>query len=155
MAPADLLRPLEGQREETTRLVETIREEDLDKVDDESGRTVRRLLAHIASAELAQAFMIRIAAEGQVVHLSADERDPFRTDDGSRSHGWDLARIRAELADSRQTLREVFAGLEEGDLDRPIRWPDWPARTIRSSIPYMLEHEDSHIDQVRRALGTD
>jgi len=36
-----------------------------------------------------------------------------------------------------------------------IRWPDWPARTIRASIPYMVEHEDSHVDQIRHALGRD
>ncbi|MGH7775851.1 MAG: DinB family protein [Candidatus Dormibacterales bacterium] len=153
MAPVDLLRPLEGQREETLRLVEALREEDLDRVEDDSGWTVRRLLAHLAGAELGQAFMIRIASDGQVVHLSTGERDPFHIDDASRSAGWDLTRIRAELADSRQALREVFTVLAEEDLDRAIRWPDWPARTIRSSIPYMLEHEDSHMDQVKRALG--
>ncbi|MGH7903450.1 MAG: DinB family protein [Candidatus Dormibacteraceae bacterium] len=155
MAPADLLRPLEGQREETLRVLAGIREEDLDRIDEGTGWSVRRILAHLASAELGQAFLIRAAAEGQIVHMSPEDRDRFNSDEVTQSVGWDGARIRSELEDSRGALSEIFAALDEDDLDRAIRWPEWPARSIRSSIPYMLEHEDSHMDQVRAALGID
>jgi uncharacterized damage-inducible protein DinB len=152
MAPADLLSPLEGQREETLRVLDSLTDADLDRAVNGSGRNIRRVFAHVASAELGQAFLIRLAAEGEVVHLSAEDRDRFNEAQVEDSDGWDCRRLKDELRESRMTLRECFQLLTEEDLDRAIRWPEWPARTIRSSIPYMLEHEDSHVDEVRRAL---
>ena len=153
MAPADLLMPLEGQRDETLKVLDDLSDSDLDLVERGSGWTVRQLLAHIAVAEMGEAFFIRMAAQGDVIHMSEEERDGFNDGEAEKYEGWDVARLRQELQDARDSLREVFAGLTEEDLDSAIRWPEWPARTIRSSIPYMLEHEDSHVDQVRRALG--
>jgi hypothetical protein len=54
--------------------------------------------------------------------------------------------------EARDTLQQTFRSMSEEDLDRPLRWPEWPARSIRTSIPYMLEHEDSHLDELRTAL---
>jgi uncharacterized damage-inducible protein DinB len=152
MAPADLLMPLEGQRQETLKCLDRLSDADLDRVFNGSGRTVRRIFAHLASAELGQAFLIRLAAEGEVVHMSTEDRDQFNQAEMDKADGWDCHRLRAELEEARATLREAFTELEEEDLDRAIRWPEWPARTIRSSIPYMLEHEDSHLDEVRRTV---
>ena len=73
------------------------------------------------------------------------ESDPAPSD-------WDLPRIRKELVEAREALHRVFAGMAEEDLDLQIRWPEWPARTIRTSIPYILEHEDSHMDELRSAV---
>ena len=151
MDPADQLAPLVGQREETLRVLDGLSEADLDRRH-ESGRTVRDILAHIAAAELGEAFFIRRAASGEVIQMTPEDRDRFNDDEMGKAAGWDLDRLRAELADARNTLLEVFGELEEGDLDRQIRWPEWPARTIRASIPYMLEHEDAHVDEVRAAL---
>ena len=64
-----------------------------------------------------------------------------------------LPRIRRELVEAREALHGVFAGMSEEDLNLPIRWPEWPARTIRTSIPYILEHEDSHLDELRSAVN--
>ncbi len=153
MAPADLLQPLEGQREETLRILDELEDPQLGSVHRDSGWTVMQILAHIASAELGEAFFIRSAAAGDVIHMSLEDRDRFNDEQAVDCTGWDRTRLRRELVEARETLREAFAGLEEEDLDRPIRWPEWPARTIRSSIPYMLEHEDSHLDQVRSAAG--
>src|SRR5262249_61822662 len=52
-------------------------------------------------------------------------------------------------------LCQPSLAMKEEDLALPIRWPEWPARTIRTSIPYMLEHEDSHVDEVRAAVQRD
>ncbi|TMC11297.1 MAG: hypothetical protein E6J29_10110, partial [Chloroflexi bacterium] len=79
----------------------------------------------------------------------------FNHDEVAKTDGWTIDRCRTELADARDTLSEVFGKLVEDDLDRAIRWPEWPARTIRASIPYMLEHEDSHVDWIREALDRD
>jgi len=79
----------------------------------------------------------------------------FNQDEAAKTAGWSLERCRAELTEARGTLVDVFGELTEEDLDRQIRWPEWPARTIRASIPYMLEHEDAHVDQIRNALGRD
>jgi len=87
--------------------------------------------------------------------MDAEARDGFNQDEVAKTAGWSLDRCRSELTDARETLVEVFGALIEDDLDRQIRWPEWPARTIRASIPYMLEHEDSHVDQIRNALGRD
>ena len=87
--------------------------------------------------------------------MDAETRDGFNHDEVGKTAGWSLNRCHAELTDSRTTLVEVFSELTEDDLDRSIRWPEWSARTIRASIPYMLEHEDSHVDQIRNALGRD
>jgi hypothetical protein len=153
MAPADLLRPLEGQREETLRVLDQIEESDLGCVDRSSGWSVRQLFAHLASSELGEAFLIRRALDGELVHMSHEDRDRFNEAQVEGCEDWDVGRIRRELNEARLGLREVFAGMEEEDLDRAIRWPEWPARTIRTSIPYMLEHEDSHLDLVKKALG--
>ena len=155
MAPADLLRPLEGQREETLRIVESLEEGQLDRSDRDSGWTVRQLLSHLASAELATAFVIRRALDGDVMHVTPADRDAFNAAQADESGGWDVARCASELRTAHATLREVFQEMSEEDLDLPIRWPEWPARTIRTSIPYILEHEDAHLDQVRRALDLD
>ena len=154
MAPADLLLPLEGQREETLRLVDALSQGDLDRVLRGDGRTVRQMLCHLISRDHGVNFAIHMALEGEVVRFTSEEReemtrwelDPAPTD-------WDLPRIRRELVEGRQALHGVFASMTEEDLDLPIRWPEWPARTIRTSIPYMLEHEDSHLDELRSALG--
>jgi uncharacterized damage-inducible protein DinB len=152
MAPADLLQPLEGQRELTMKVVMDLTDADLDRVDRESGWTVRQTLGHMASSQHGEIFLIRLALEGDVVHLSEDDRDRFNEAEVDRFGDWPLEKIGSELEEAQAALREIFASMSEEDLDLPIRWPSWPARTIRTSIPYMLEHEDSHLDGVRRAL---
>ena len=64
MAPGDLLRPLEGQREETLRRLTGLAEADLEREDPETGWTVRQHLAHLATSELGASFVIRRAAGG-------------------------------------------------------------------------------------------
>lgn len=155
MAPTDLLRPLEGQREETLRIIESLDPAALDRTDRTSGWTVRQLLAHMVSAELGMAYVIRRALDGDVMHVSPGDRDAFNQARAEASEAWGVTECVSQLRQARQTLREVFLGMDEEDLDRSVRWPDWPARTIRTSIPYMLEHEDAHLDQVRRALDLD
>jgi hypothetical protein len=109
-------------------------------------------LAHLVSAELGEAFVIRRALDGELMHLSQEDRDSFNDAQADGAADWDLARARSELREALGTLREVFEAMTEEDLDRAVRWPEWPARTIRTSIPYMVEHEDSHLDEIRRAL---
>jgi len=152
MAPPDLLRPLEGQRELTLRIVEGLGPGDLDRTDRQTGWTVRQLCGHLVSAELSVAFVVRRALEGEIMHLSQEERDSFNEAQADGVAGWDAARIGSELKGALDTLREVFEGMTEEDLDRAVRWPEWPARTIRTSIPYMVEHEDSHLDQIKEAI---
>jgi uncharacterized damage-inducible protein DinB len=154
LQPDELLAPLQGQREETLRVIDSLSEADLERRH-ESGRSVRDIFAHIASAELGEAFFIRRAAAGDLIPMSTEDRDRFNDDEMDKAAGWDLARIRSELDEARTTLLDVFRELVEDDLERPIRWPEWPARTIRASIPYMVEHEDSHVDEVRKALDRD
>jgi hypothetical protein len=153
MAPADLLQPLEGQRAETLRLIESLTAGDLDVVVRGDGRTVQQLLCHLVDREHGINFAIRRALEGEVLHLGQEERDQFsRAEADPAPASWDLARIGVELAEARESLRQTFLLMVEDDLDRPLRWPEWPARTIRTSIPYMLEHEDSHMDELRSAI---
>lgn len=153
MAPADLLQPLEGQRAETLRLVESLTAGELDVVVRGDGRTVRQLLCHLVDREHGINFAFRRALEGEVLHLSQEDREQIsRSEADPAPAGWDLGRIRTELVDARESLRQTFLLMAEDDLDRPIRWPEWPARTIRTSIPYVLEHEDSHLDELRAAI---
>ena len=155
MAPRDLLAPLSGQRQETLKVLEALSEGDLERIDEGSGWTVRAIFGHLASAEMGEAFFIRAAARGDVIHMDPEARDVFNADWVAKTAGWGRDRLRGELREAWETLDEVFGELTEEDLDRPIRWPEWPARTIRASIPYMLEHEDAHVDQVRRATRGD
>lgn len=152
MAPADLLRPLEGQRQETLRLLEGLSEADLERVDRDTGRSCRQLLAHLAASDLRAVEVIGSALEGEVMHLSQEDRDRLAQEHEQALVDWTLERLASELASSRQRLQGLFQSMTEEDLDLEVRWPDWPARTIRSSIPYMLEHEDAHLDQVRSTL---
>ncbi len=155
MAPRDLLEPLDGQRQDTLKVLSSLSEADLDRVDEGTGWSIRAILGHVAAAERGEAFFIRRAARGEVIQMDLETRDGFNHESVEKTAGWDLERLRGELVEARETLTEVFGDLTEDDLDRPIRWPEWPARTIRASIPYMLEHEDAHLDQVRRALDLD
>jgi hypothetical protein len=156
MAPVALLQPLEGQRAETLRVIESLAHTDLDIVVRGDGRTVHQLLCHLVDREHGINFAIRRALEGEVLHLSQEEREQFaRAEADPAPADWGLARIQVELADARESLRETFRAMRDDDLDLPIRWPEWPARTIRTSIPYMLEHEDSHLDELRAALQRD
>ena len=153
MAPADLLQPLEGQREETLRVLDSLTSTDLDTVVRGDGRTVHQILCHLIDREHGINFAIRRALAGEVVHLSQEDKDQIsRSESDPSPADWDLARIRQELIDARDSLRHTFLTMKDLDLDLPIRWPEWPARTIRTSIPYMLEHEDSHVDEVRAAV---
>ena len=153
MAPADLLRPLEGQREETLRVIESLTPADLDIVVRGDGRTIQQLLCHLVDREHGINFAIRRAVAGDVLHLSQEEKEQIsRWEMDPAPADWDLARIRSELVDARKSLRQTFVAMTEEDLGLPIRWPEWPARTIRTSIPYMLEHEDSHLDELREAI---
>lgn len=153
MAPADLLGPLEGERENTIEIVEGLDAAALDRIDSDSGWTVRQLLAHLASAEMAVTFVLKQALDGELVHVSPGDRDAFNQAQVEGSEDWDVERCVSELRQAREDLRAVFAAMSEEDLDRAVRWPEWPARTIRTSIPYMLEHEHAHQDQLRAALG--
>lgn len=153
MAPADLLRPLEGQRGETLRFVDSLTDTDLAIVVRGDGRTVRQLLCHLVDREHGITFALRCALQGEVIHLSQEEKEQIsRSEADPAPAGWDLARIRSELIEAREGLRLALVGMTDQDLDRPIRWPEWPARTIGTSIPYMLEHEDSHLDELRAAV---
>ena len=153
MAPAHLLQPLEGQREETLRVIESLSQAELAIVVRGDGRTVHQLLCHLVDREHGINFAIRRALEGDVLHLSQEDREQITRSEGDPAPAdWDLARIRVELAEARVSLRQTFLGMKDEDLDLPIRWPEWPARTIRTSIPYMLEHEDSHMDELRAAV---
>jgi hypothetical protein len=153
MAPADLLQPLEGQREETLRVIAQLTAGDLQLVVRGDGRTVHQILCHLVDREHGANFAIRLALAGEVVHLSQEEREQIsRSETDPSPADWDLDRIRAELIDARENLRQTFLTMAEEDLDLPIRWPEWPARSIRTSIPYMLEHEGSHVDELRAAL---
>jgi len=155
MAPKDLLTPLLGQREETLKVLASLSEADLGRIHGESGLSVRNILSHLASAEMGSAFFIRMAAKGELIHMDLGSRDNFNQNEIAKGEGWTLDRCLSELADARETLGEVFSELQEDDLDRAIRWPEWPARTIRTSIPYMLEHEDAHVDQIRQVVDLD
>jgi len=154
MAPADLLQPLDGQRDETLRVIDSLTPDDLDLVARDDGRTVHQLLCHLVDREHGITFAIRRAMAGEVVRLSQEDRDHFtRSESDPPPADWDLVRIRRELVEVRESLKQTFLAMRDEDLDLPIRWPEWPARTIRTSIPYMLEHEDSHVDQLREAVA--
>jgi hypothetical protein len=153
MAPGDLLQPLEGQREETLRVIDSLTPEDLGVVVRSDGRTVHELLCHLVDREHGINFAFRSAVAGEVFHLSDEDRDEIRRSESEHAPAdWDLARIRAELVEARDALRQTFLAMKDDDLDLPIRWPEWPARSVRTSIPYLLEHEDSHLDEIREAL---
>src|ERR1041385_5362915 len=131
MAPVALLQPLEGQRAETLRVIESLAHTDLDIVVRGDGRTVHQLLCHLVDREHGINFAIRRAMEGEVLHLSQEEREQFaraEADPAPRAGG--RAATRAELGAARESRRETFGAMRDDDLDLPIRWPEWPARTI-------------------------
>ena len=111
------------------------------------------MLCHLVDREIGIDVLIGRALAGEVVHASQEERAQVgHAEVGAESAGWDLERIREELVAARERLRQTFLRMQEEDLDLPIRWQEWPARTIRTTIPYLLEHEDSHMDELRDAV---
>src|SRR5215469_2803692 len=118
MAPADLLEPLEGQRAETLRLIESLTTGDLDVVVRGDGRTVHQLLCHLVDREHGINFAIRRALEGEVVRLSQEDREHItRSESDPAPTDWDLARIRHELVEARESLRQTFRSMRDEDLD--------------------------------------
>src|SRR5437588_5993909 len=97
MAPADLLRPLEGQREETLRVIDSLMPADLGVVVRDGGRTVHQLLCHLVDREHGINFVIRRSLAGEVVRLSQQDREQIsRAETDPSPAEWDLVRIRAE-----------------------------------------------------------
>jgi hypothetical protein len=152
MAPGDLLRPLDGQRAETLQLIDSLSEDQLPTVVEGDGRTVGQILCHLVRREVGVTFVIEAALAGELLHLDQEAKEQLDVTEHEPAAGWDLVRIRRELVEARQALHATFAKMTDEDLDRAIRWPMWPARTIRGSIPYMLEHEDSHLDDLRATI---
>src|SRR5262245_65611839 len=96
MAPADLLQPLQGQREETLRVLDSLGTTDLDIVVRGDGRTVHQILCHLVDREHGDHFAIRCALAGEVVHLGAKERLQISSSEYDPYHAsWILARFRA------------------------------------------------------------
>src|SRR2546429_3915180 len=114
MAPADLLQPLEGQREETLKVIDSLTPADLQLVVRGEGRTVHQLLCHLVDREHGINFAIRRALEGEVLHLSQEEKEQFARAEADPSPAdWDLVRIRAELVDARESLRQTFLAMRD------------------------------------------
>src|SRR5262245_46468744 len=112
MAPAALLEPLEGQREETLRVIESLTPADLRIVVRGDGRTVHQLLCHLVDREHGINFAIRLALAGEVLRLSPEEKAQITRSEADPSPAdWDLARIRAELAEARESLRQTFQSM--------------------------------------------
>jgi uncharacterized damage-inducible protein DinB len=145
--------PIDAQRVRTLAVVASLGEADVDRRHRETRWTVGQLLGHIAASELGTAFFIRRASEGELIEMDLSARDQFNELETEKAKSLDLRALRTELADSAETLRTVIESLSEADLDKPIAWPEWPARTIRDSIPYMVQHEADHLAQVEVALG--
>lgn len=135
-------------------VLESLSHADLARVHPDSGWTVGQLFGHIAGSELGSAFFVRRAAEGDLIEMDLASRDQFNDLETEKALAFDLAALKIELADSGAALREVFEDLGAEDLAKPIAWPEWPARTIGSSIPYMVEHEAEHLGQIEDALSS-
>ena len=153
MLRTKLLSPIHKQREKTLAVVETISEADLDRVHGPSGWTVRQLFGHIAAAQLGSAFIVRRAKEGDLIEMDLDARDQFNELEAEKASRFDLGQLKAELLDAISAVDEVFQELHTDDLQKPIVWPEWPAKNIKDSIHYMAAHEGEHLDQIRNALA--
>ena len=105
MAPKDLLTPLLGQREETLKVLASLSEADLDRVHEETGWSVRNIIGHIASAEMGEAFFIRMAAEGELIHMDQGSRDTFNHDPSARLVG--CSRVSAGILKRTSTSKLV------------------------------------------------
>jgi len=145
--------PIDEQRARTMAVAATLTEADLDRTHRGTGWTVGQLLGHIAASELGSAFFIRRARDGEVIEMDLVSRDQFNELEVEKARSLDLGALKAELADSAETMRAVLTELVEADLDKPIAWPEWPARTIRDSIPYIVQHEAEHLAQLEAALS--
>src|SRR5256885_12894839 len=119
MATADLLRPLEGQRSETLRVLDSLADQDLDAEVPGDGRTVRQLLCHLVNQHHGVNFAIAAAVQGEVLHLSPKGKAEFTEAEYEPAPAWDLARIRSELVETQGELRQTFERMTEDDLDRP------------------------------------
>ncbi len=144
--------PIDQQRARTLAVVASLAESDLVRVHEPTGWTVGQLLGHIAGSELGTAFFIRRALDGDLIQMDLASRDQFNELETEKALSQDLEELKAELADSSESLREAFAAMAEADLDRAIVWPEWPARTIGDSIPFMVGHEAEHLAQIESAL---
>ena len=153
MLQTKLLSAIHKQREKTLAVLETLSDADLDRVHGPSGWTVRQLFGHIAAAQLGSAFVIRRANEGDLIEMDLGARDQFNELETEKASRYDLGQLKAELLDANSAVEEVFEELHAGDLEKPIVWPEWPAKIIKDSIHYMAAHEGEHLDQIRNALA--
>src|ERR1700730_8927963 len=146
------LAPVDAQRVATLAVIESLTPSDLGRVNARTGWTVGQILGHVAASELGCAFFVRRAGEGDLIQMDLASRDQFNDLQTEKAGAFDLDAIKTELSDSGEALRQVFEDLEETDLDKPIEWPEWPVRTIRDSIPYIVQHEAEHLADVRATI---
>lgn len=152
MRDTALLAPVEAARHSTLEVVDSLTESDLKRVHEATGWTVGQLIGHIAASELGSAFFVRRAREGDLIEMDQASRDQFNDLETEKAMDFALDRLRIELADAHDTLRDAFADIAEAELDKPIVWPEWPARTIGESVPYIAGHESEHLAHVSAAL---
>jgi uncharacterized damage-inducible protein DinB len=144
--------PIEEQRSRTLVVVESLSDADISRIHAPTGWTVGQILGHIAGSELGTAFFVRRALAGELIEMDLASRDQFNELETEKAHSLGLDALKAELADSSESLREALGGLTQEDLAKPIVWPEWPARTIGESIPYVVQHEAEHLAQIENAL---
>lgn len=147
-----LLAPVEAARARTIEVLDSLTAPDLRRVHEATGWTVGQLIGHIAASELGSAFFVRRAREGELIEMDQASRDQFNDLETEKAIEFGLDRLRTELADAHDTLHDAFAGITETDLGKPIVWPEWPARTIGESVPYIAGHESEHLAQVSAAF---
>lgn len=152
MRDNSFLAPVEAARNDTLEVLDSLTPADLRRVHEATGWTVGQLIGHIAASELGSAFFVRRAREGELIEMDQASRDQFNDLETEKAMDFALDRLRSELDDSHDTLREAFADIAEAELGKPIVWPEWPARTIGESVPYIAGHESEHLAQVSAAL---
>ncbi|HEY0756205.1 MAG TPA: DinB family protein [Ktedonobacteraceae bacterium] len=133
------------------RLTEGLADEVLDFRVGSDEWSMREMLAHLVDDEMyvMRTRMERIVKEDLPLLAPHDEKQWYATRNTTRDQ---LAELLSDFAVQRAASVALLRMLRESDWQRQGKQPEYGIFTAETWLGYWLEHDHTHIEQVRRTL---
>ena len=136
----DLLRDLEAQHAASRELYPTW--------------TVKELLSHIAGWDDACIASLRAHCQGDVPATPAARGiDPYNESTVAERAALTLEKVIQEWEQTREVLKQIIRELPAEKLDQPFVFPWGPTGNLTRMVRIFVEHEEEHVEEIRRKLS--